>query len=74
MQNQAAPILGASSLVWDYLDKKKVELAWADHFGWKRLDRLPTELTIFVELLPINNLPWITTPTRPFGTSTDLWF
>jgi glucokinase len=26
MQNQEAPILGASSLVWDYLDKKKVEL------------------------------------------------
>jgi len=27
MQNQAAPILGASSLVWDYLDKLKSELA-----------------------------------------------
>jgi glucokinase len=27
LQNQAAPILGASSLVWDYLDKKKVEMA-----------------------------------------------
>jgi len=29
MQNQAAPILGASSLVWDYLDKqsKNLELA-----------------------------------------------
>jgi len=25
MQNQAAPILGASSLVWDYLDKLKVK-------------------------------------------------
>ncbi len=27
LQNQAAPILGASSLVWDSLDKKKVEMA-----------------------------------------------
>ena len=27
MQNQAAPILGASSLVWDFLDKKKTVLA-----------------------------------------------
>ncbi|MEI9921385.1 MAG: ROK family protein [Bacteroidota bacterium] len=26
LQNQAAPILGASSLVWDYLDKKKLTL------------------------------------------------
>ncbi|HMJ68149.1 MAG TPA: ROK family protein [Cyclobacteriaceae bacterium] len=26
LQNQAAPILGASSLVWDYLDKKKHHL------------------------------------------------
>ncbi len=27
MSNQAAPILGASSLVWDYLDKQKLQLA-----------------------------------------------
>jgi hypothetical protein len=27
MQNQAAPILGASSLVWDYLDKKRAVMA-----------------------------------------------
>jgi glucokinase len=27
MQNQAAPILGASSLVWDHLDKKRLEMA-----------------------------------------------
>jgi glucokinase len=25
LQNQAAPILGASSLVWDYLDKSITE-------------------------------------------------
>jgi glucokinase len=29
LQNQAAPILGASSLVWDYLDKKKPHLETA---------------------------------------------
>jgi glucokinase len=29
LQNQAAPILGASSLVWDYLDKKKHQLETA---------------------------------------------
>lgn len=29
LQNQAAPILGASSLVWDYLDKKKLTLETA---------------------------------------------
>lgn len=29
LQNQAAPILGASSLVWDYLDKKKHHLETA---------------------------------------------
>lgn len=29
LQNQAAPILGASSLVWDYLDKKKHQLQTA---------------------------------------------
>jgi glucokinase len=29
LQNQAAPILGASSLVWDYLDKKKHHLQTA---------------------------------------------
>ena len=27
MQNQAAPILGASSLVWDYLEKGKEAIA-----------------------------------------------
>ncbi|MBS1951020.1 MAG: ROK family sugar kinase or transcriptional regulator [Cytophagales bacterium] len=27
LQNQAAPILGASSLVWDYFEKKKLEVA-----------------------------------------------
>ncbi|MFM7428992.1 MAG: ROK family protein [Flammeovirgaceae bacterium] len=27
MQNQAAPILGASSLAWDHLDKKRLEMA-----------------------------------------------
>src|SRR6187402_1715442 len=29
LQNQAAPILGASSLVWDHLDKKKLSLETA---------------------------------------------
>jgi glucokinase len=27
LDNQSAPILGASSLIWDYLEKKKLELA-----------------------------------------------